>query len=940
MEVDLSTFFSVRGGLVNSDNAELVVARAFAAAANATRTAHQHIAAPELIAVELRLHYMHAVWTRKLKDVMLRCVDRAMNRVYPPLDVLQYLSEDSPAFVSGSDSDDKDSMKEGVVRVVFRVCPTAAFFFPASLLKPHTVEGEVVPGFQLPELEDVAALTAAASETMKNTLSDMDLWYRARAAHQQYDSSIPLDSLQQLASSLPGSTGTREGAVLLAQQQQQEAKLESLRWQLARWLTELFLNEGGWAKPRRTSSPSSATSSAPSRRENADAATRRLFHAPLRLAYPDVVDAAVFSVVSVPKASTDGTAMPEGGPRRQLHADVRGMEWDGLLLGYTTRYAYIAVPYFVSASEVASPSSAVAEPACVWSLVSRVPVPVFLRHETSVRFAEGDGEESEDGHSASSETTASATAQAPGGGGATRKRRRAAVDEVVTAPHQSDDRATLAQTVLSRCFNAEEVMRHDTNAAAAFRLTDVPYIVTVRAHRVYCARADATKQPSLPSFRGTGTGASTTTTPLCAKKPHPVASPYKLSIVLEDAYAVTHRIADAAVAGAASSSSQLHWAASLFGVAAARGSSYSSSSMLTAAVSSSLVRSLHTFPDVVSVVRESCHRFVRSHERLCSLYARCLDAKKLHTTAAALKQVSAVPADGEADRAGANEDAVLEEGASAKMSASGGERSPPAVAPQQQQQQLRLLRCAEAVYAAIADSMSVHYKKLRGASRVALPAVRTSADVLLLEEGNNVEFKAKVGLTAGAAASAVVRGSGRHASTMDTERLRNTIAAMAACRGGVILIGVADDGHVVAHARQLEVSRHLRLSGFCPAMVKDAVQVKELRWLPTTINTAASTTVTAAGGVAADVPAKRTMPENWWKVGNSTSSADAAVKTGAQKPHGNAAGEQVITVISVEKGQAPFYAAAKNTPPYQRGCASTVVMPTVVLARRLMKELV
>jgi hypothetical protein len=920
MQVDLSDFFSTRGTLHNSDSAELAVAVAFAAAANAApNTHHRFLTASETVAVELKIHVSGGLWSRQLKDVVLRCVDRAMGRVYPPLDVLQYIGADSPAFTPSGEGP-KQREGQGAVRVVFHVRPSAALFPPSLLKQQHTVEGAVVQGLQLPKLADVAALAAAASESMKDTFSDMDLWYRARAAHQQYDSSIPLDSTHHPASSLLGFDGCSggmdcigDGALLHAQQQQMTAKLEQLQWQLARWLVELFLNEGGWARPQgsSSSSPSSSSSSptAAKQRSITDRAVRRLFHTSLRPVFPHVVDAALFSHPMPPPSSTSlADVSTTDGPRRQLHADVRGMEWDGLLLGCTTRYAYVAVPYFVSASESTVRAATSEEATCVWSLISRLPIPAFMCAQAA----------SHDGAGAAVQPSSSAHP---------RKRARTGVDDGTTS---------LAQAVLARCFNVEEVMRHDTHAAAVFRLAHVPHIVTVRAHRVYCTRADATKQPSL-----TRTPSSRTTTSLCAKKPHPAASPYKLSMVLEDAHVIAHRPADEEV----EASVQTHWAAALFGIETTMTDGKTLSSTSAASSSSSLAHALHTFPDVVSVVRESCHRFLRSHERFCSIYDRCMAAKTSQgTTTAPVPQGAASATEDEASGRH-SVDADAHKGSTADSAADDGATCKELPSQAMATQQLQLLSRAEVVYSSIADSMSVHYKKLRGASRVAIPAVRTTADVATLEESNNVEFKAKVGITPSSGTGTLAQcGRGQQASTMDTERLRNTIAAMAASRGGVVVIGVADDGRIIGHAKQLEVGKHLRISGFCPAMVKDAVQIKELRWLQATDGkpTAPTTATGSATGVAntCEAPMKRAMPENWWKAGSNNAARVAAGsdRTTLQATPANST-DLVITVISVEKGQAPFYATAKNAPPYERGCASTVVMPTVVLARRLMKEL-
>ncbi|KAK7195290.1 hypothetical protein NESM_000454800 [Novymonas esmeraldas] len=861
MEVNLSSFFGdATCGLLDSNGAELAISRAFASAANACDDGNGlHISSADAplmqggrvsVPVQLRIDTALPAWTRQAKDDVLRCVDRAVTRVFPPLDVLQYIGADSPAFDStGAGVDERAAPATTAPHLVvtFLVQPSAAWW-PAALLKPHTVEGEVVAGVRLAAPDTNAA--AAALQCARDTQSDLDIWNRARAAQQRYDASVALGNAPQSTEDpvvLQAVSGAETALALEAQLQLSEEKLLQLRWQLARWLTELFMNEGSWARPP----PASSTTVKTTSKTPVDAATRRLFHVQRRPAQAHVVAAAL--------------AAPPAVPRRFLHVDVRGVEWDGLLVGCTARYAYVAVPYFATppermATTTAAAAAAAAPSSCVWTLVSRLPIPAVL-------------------------------GELPGGGvgGGARASRKRPRDAAAAASSTAAARA-----VLERCINAAEVMRHDKDAAALFRLADAPYIVTVRAHRVYCMRAGVVDRSG---------PASTTASPAAA-------SPHELSLVLEDAYALRVR---PAADDPAEATPGLHWAVSLLcggGTRLGKGEDRAADaaeegrqSTTTPSHGSGVARALHTFPDVVSVVRESCHRFQRTHERFCAIYARC---------------TAALRADG------APTDAVEGEVPPAT------DALPPAAVAAQQ---LRLLRQAESVFGALSDSVSVHFKKLRGAARPPIPAVRTAADVAHLEESHNVEFKAKVALVKGTAGD-VQEAPARHASRspspsqrrpalMDTERLRNTMAAMAACRGGVIVVGVADDGRVLGHAKQMDVMRQLRTSGFCPAMVKDTVQVKELRWL-------GAVAADGEGGSGGPVPERRSMPANWWKGG--AKSAETVAATSSSQ-------DLVLTVVSVEKGQAPFYATSKNAPPYLRGCASTTPMPTVVAARRVLAEL-
>ncbi|KEG06589.1 Trypanosoma vivax [Trypanosoma grayi] len=75
---------------------------------------------------------------------------------------------------------------------------------------------------------------------------------------------------------------------------------------------------------------------------------------------------------------------------------------------------------------------------------------------------------------------------------------------------------------------------------------------------------------------------------------------------------------------------------------------------------------------------------------------------------------------------------------------------------------------------------------------------------------------------------------------------------------------------------------------------------------------------------AGDRPAE--MPKDWWK----------KKPQPQQKEDGDAAeAERIVSVITVLRGQAPFYATSRCSVPYVRGFASTVPMPATVCARRV-----
>ena len=209
---------------------------------------------------------------------------------------------------------------------------------------------------------------------------------------------------------------------------------------------------------------------------------------------------------------------------------------------------------------------------------------------------------------------------------------------------------------------------------------------------------------------------------------------------------------------------------------------------------------------------------------------------------------------------------------------------------------------------AMLDSMSVSFSKARGAKKLAIPqpllgsscATPVTADFHLVDdESSKLEFKHHL-----------ADEDAKASATMTGERLRRTIAAMASTEGGHILLGVADDGRLADRSALVSYVSSVRLGGFCPAMVKDAVTAVEL---PLRFS---------------DAPAA--LPKDWWKTG-----APAAATSALQQPAKDARRKDVLTMITVQQGTAPFYAPYRHGVPSMRGAASTVTMPTQVVVNRI-----
>ncbi|RHW68056.1 Divergent AAA domain containing protein [Trypanosoma brucei equiperdum] len=227
----------------------------------------------------------------------------------------------------------------------------------------------------------------------------------------------------------------------------------------------------------------------------------------------------------------------------------------------------------------------------------------------------------------------------------------------------------------------------------------------------------------------------------------------------------------------------------------------------------------------------------------------------------------------------------------------------------------------ERLFSALTDTVSVQSVcHGAGSRRRQRPPVTVSSprDISSLYEGTCVEFKAKANKwetnsiedfvetdvfgDASASAGGNYRSTSRKTGCMNMERIRHTIAAMASTLGGVLLVGVSDDGKVLGHSP--DALKELRLTGFCPAMPKGTVQCTTMR------------------AVSEDAPV--TLPKEWWK--NKTQNIGQRV---------NQQTDLVVTVITVSRGPAPVYTVARHSVPYIRGFASTLPLHVISVTRRI-----
>ncbi|ORC91739.1 uncharacterized protein TM35_000053350 [Trypanosoma theileri] len=283
--------------------------------------------------------------------------------------------------------------------------------------------------------------------------------------------------------------------------------------------------------------------------------------------------------------------------------------------------------------------------------------------------------------------------------------------------------------------------------------------------------------------------------------------------------------------------------------------------------------SLTTFTDILYIVRESCARFLRGYNKYLTSSST---------------------------------------GGGGGVSGNGGGGSSSSSS----------MTAEDRLFTMLTDTVSVHVKKARGKDGRPPVTVSSPQEIPMLVEGTCVEFKAKINKWEEETDDTLHKGdingsmeSQRKArmGLMNLERIRNTIAAMASTLGGVVLIGVTDDGKVIGHTR--EALRELRLTGFCPAMVKDNVKLTEMRALMGNRPTS--------------------MPKDWWKKKQPSQIQSQKEQEEEKKEEEKVDADRVITIITVGRGQAPFYSTSRHSVPYMRGFASTVPMPVVVCARRI-----
>lgn len=218
-------------------------------------------------------------------------------------------------------------------------------------------------------------------------------------------------------------------------------------------------------------------------------------------------------------------------------------------------------------------------------------------------------------------------------------------------------------------------------------------------------------------------------------------------------------------------------------------------------------------------------------------------------------------------------------------------------------------------FQSLTDTFSSHFGKARGIDRqqskvlaaahpfgaaAAQQSAVAKGTVLSLEESALLEFKG--------ATSQWIEGDG---AKSNVERLRHVLAAFANTFGGHLVIGVADDGAVLGEVPDSSgaVSADaIRTTGFCPAMIKDAVRLTKHK--------------------VVERSTEKKMPTDWWKTGAKPSTSTAAAATTASPT-------PVVTVLSVSKGTAPFYSAGKGVLPQMRGAASTLRIPVSVCVQRV-----
>ncbi|CCW60944.1 unnamed protein product [Phytomonas sp. EM1] len=874
LRVELPAFFEKDE--IHSLGAELVIAKAFATAATAASTSSYEC-------VRLEFSYPGASWKistdfhqdrskRAIRDAFLRLVDRALARVYPPIDVLRYLSDRSPQFTW-----------DGFFAASFffqTILPYAyGFSHPCQTCDVHgalyTVEGAAAPFFSIKsDLQtEVDVLKRESSLAGSIYQCDSELWIRAKLsgerARVEYNHQKGSDDCAESSRSVTsgcldpeGDTHEEETIAYIAERLGVFHKKASL------WLTERIANEGSWAKSSGSFSPTNTRDRKRGRQGmqggNATSASSPRVHFK-----PNILAAAAASFPlpsrgekkdRLGKGNTEGRgslAVSKASPGWMLHLDVRGIEFDAVCVAQTARYAYVACPYWdPNAGNTASPHSAAeagvrrgaadSSQGVRWCLVARLPIPSYLASMTAaVEGEEGKGDAPDafpNTHPFAEETPAS-----PRG---------------------------------DHFLQLSEASKFDNSSPLRELREECKRLVTVRAHGVRCRRLSSAP-PNTSPFMYHGA---------------------PLFLWFEDAY--------------------------LLGQGPFL--PYGAPGEAKAGVYGGVLCS-----DLVELVEASCRRYLRTCEKM-SRYVR---ANPIPFRAEGPPKCQDVDATDSLDCCGeGGKDCSSTNDAALKL------RTKLRLGKE------RLVAKAETVFSSMTDTRSVYYKKLRSKPFNSVPLISTSRDVEGLFEGPTVEFKHHLSHYRPATKQRREDGAyvGKNATAiMDVERIRHTIAAMASTMGGVLCVGVTDEGEVVGHERG-EVVQMLRTTGFCPAMVAGSVVAKELPVLNVVSTRNASTTELATSIKA--------MPKDWWKMpSTSLSAAYLGEGEGSQRvaheggdDERRCGGEvgmtlqahfgKVVTVITVSKGSAPFYASGRAVLPYLRGCASTVRMPALVMARRLAEQ--
>lgn len=741
-------------------------------------------------------------------------------------------------------------------------------------------------------------------------------------------------------------------------------RLFLFRWRVARWLAERWINEPHWCKRERTHALSSSYTWGGSPRREMRVAGRR--PPPPLSPFSQHVSTPLSVLAGGPTryANVCEAALAQPG-RRCRHCDARGIECTVYWVGQTTRYAYLAVLANDThkkgfqkdhSSSVPSPFSASAEDGDDGSsvavmVVGRVPIPMLEHHVP---------------HSTPREVSGMTSWSIPTGG---------TPEETIPRRKRYRQDSALSSTSLEVSLQGlEEVVGYDMHFVT-FPFTQWR-IVTIRAHGVVVVAHNASSAlPSPPSSSSpssfSGISAHTSHTMRCC---------------LEDCFITS----------------------------------------LTppSSVRSSVPCNVIHFNDLLWLIKGSCTRYLITSTHYSSLLtlreSKKKGGKQLQSGEQPEKREVAEEGNGMASTP------MYHTGAASKLA----EVEDKLLPSTQEEYALCETKVEIVIHGlqlleAMRDTCSVYFKKRRGEkeegtemrdrrgsynesveggrtnssrnkkgerlpvshrrggslfarasssslsvasvssapSKTSIPFIRTYRDVPNVLEGPTVEFKYTL-------------GDDQNPSTITAtvDRLRHTIAAMASTMGGVVCIGVRDeDGAVVGHpAGQVKEKNGKRLlSGYCPAMVKDAVTLQELPVLFAAPHTTTaprgsmsgdgsdkgereqsesapvdggSTAVSFHGGAVA-------LAKDWWKTGRmlrTTSSAplskekaasDEYASPNSSLPTSSIVEERRMTVVRIQRGQAPFYAVAKDAIPYQRGCASTTPMSIWSIVHRILQQL-